>query len=188
MTTKMKNSGDEEKNQIRTEWLFVQTASSAELVPQAKQDAYTLILRGVEWTILFSDRPMRKSGHESNEQFVKSWTIGENSFASNPPNAELVIFNLGKDPSAVTLELTDPQWNTERPNRLSYTATIVGEGAIPIVADGTAAALFIDTGSEIPVRVKKRIKLLYDNEHKSAGEIATMLHLDVDTVEKVIHG
>ena len=175
-----------EKGQPRTEWLFVQTASCAELIPQRKKDTYTLILRSVEWTILFSDRPVRKSGQESNEQFVRSWTTGANSFALNPPNAELVIFNPGKKPSAVTLELTDPQWKADDPNRLSYTATIVGKGAKPIVAGGSAA-LFIDTGTKIPDRVKIRIKQLY-NEGNDYADIAIKLKLDVKAVEQVING
>lgn len=172
--------------QPRTEWLFVQTASWAELVPQRKKDTYTLILRGVEWTILFTDRPVRKSGHESNKVFVRGWTRGANSFAADPPNAELVIFYPGKKPSAVTLELRDPQWKADDPNRLSYTATIVGKGAKPIVAGGSAT-LFIDTGTKIPDRVKIRIKKLH-KEGFVYAYIANKFDLDVEAVKQVING
>jgi hypothetical protein len=146
MTTKMKNSGDAEKDQTRTKWLFVQTVSHAELVPNlSDKNTYTLTLcGGVENTIKFSDRPVRKAGHETTEEFVANWSKGSNSFAANPPNAELVIFNPGKEPSAVTLELTTPQWTADDLRKLSYNVTIVGDGALPVAAMKGGAALFID--------------------------------------------
>lgn len=143
-TRTVKTTAARKKTRTRTEFLFVQMARDAELVPQRRRDTYTLTLRGLEWTIFFSDRPVRKAGHESNKQFVSSWTKGANSFAANPPNAELSLFNPGKAPSALTLTLTNPKWDKDAPHRISYTATLVGKGAKPIV-DGPAA-LFIDGG------------------------------------------
>lgn len=135
------------KSRARTEFLFVQTARDVELVQKRRdKDAYTLTLRGLESTAFFSDRPVRLTGHETPKQFVANWAKGPNSFAENPPNAELVIFKPGKAPSAVTLRLTNPEWQPDVPNRLSYTATFVGEGASPNAIAGGSAALFIDPG------------------------------------------
>lgn len=133
------------KGKPRTEWLFVQTASHSELVPNLRgKNTYTLTLRGVENTIKFSDRPVRKAGHETTKEFVANWAKGSNSFGANPPNAELVIFNPGKAPSAVTLKLTALQWKADDPRKLSYAATIVGDGAPPVAIMEGTAALFID--------------------------------------------
>ncbi len=44
-------------------------------------------------TIYFSDRPQRVAGHMTTTAFVAEWGRGENSFAANPPNANLSIFN-----------------------------------------------------------------------------------------------
>lgn len=44
-------------------------------------------------TIYFSDRPERVAGHMTTTDFVAEWGRGENSFADNPPNANLSIFH-----------------------------------------------------------------------------------------------
>jgi hypothetical protein len=53
-----------------------------------------LTLNGIAPTTLyFSDRPQRITGHVPTEEFFDSWGEGENSFASDPPNAVLSIFS-----------------------------------------------------------------------------------------------
>ncbi len=136
------------KPHVRTEFLLVQVASDAELVPHPRRKkAYTLTLRGLQPTVFFSNRPVRKAGHQSTKDFVANWAKGPNNFADDPPNAELVIFNPGKVPTAVTLVLSDPQWDPDRPNKLSYTGTFLGKGPRPSGIAWGSAALFIDDPS-----------------------------------------
>ena len=57
-----------------------------------------LTLTGVAPTTLyFSDRPERVAGHMTNAQFVDQWAVGDNSFASDPPNAVLSFVETGDD-------------------------------------------------------------------------------------------
>jgi len=59
-------------------------------------------------TLFFSDRPERIVGHEPIEDFVEEWGLGEDSFASNPPNAVLSIL-VGPKPQEITVVLNNPR-------------------------------------------------------------------------------
>lgn len=97
-----------------------------------------LTLKGLApTTLFFSDRPDRVTGHVTTQEFVKSWDKGEDSFASNPPNAALSIFH-ADGVSDVVVELTHPVLSGDD---LSYTVAIL-EGDIP--AAGGPSSLFID--------------------------------------------
>jgi hypothetical protein len=88
-------------------------------------------------TLFFSDRPDRVTGHIPSREFVESWDMGPNSFASNPPNAVLSVFH----PDAVSdivVELKDP---VLAGSELTYTVEIL-DGEMP--ASGGPIALFID--------------------------------------------
>ena len=73
--------------QLETEEsMFVQTAEGID------SDGQTLTLRGITpSTLFFSDRPKRVVGHMSTDDFVDLWAIGDNSFATDPPNAVLGV-------------------------------------------------------------------------------------------------
>jgi hypothetical protein len=68
------------------EALFVQSAGG-----MAYQDGMLILEQLSPTTLMFSDRPERVTGHVT-EEFVDSWDQGDNSFASDPPNAVLSIF------------------------------------------------------------------------------------------------
>jgi len=53
----------------------------------------TLTLKGIPLVVYFSDRPYRISGHISLEEFVGIWDKGVDSFKTDPPNAELAIYD-----------------------------------------------------------------------------------------------
>jgi hypothetical protein len=88
-------------------------------------------------TLFFSDRPDRVTGHLSSTEFVKTWGDGEDSFASNPPNAALSIFGDDEIHDSV-VELYEPVLAGAD---LTYRVTVL-EGSLP--ADGGPSSLFID--------------------------------------------
>ena len=88
-------------------------------------------------TVLFSDRPERLAGHMLTEAFVPFWSEGDDSFAKNPPNADLALLE-GEQDANVVVTLHDPR--LEGPD-VSYRVDVL-EGEPP--ATGGAASLFID--------------------------------------------
>jgi hypothetical protein len=120
------DSGDE------VDYLFVHSADGAVL-----KDG-ELRLEGINPTTLyFSDRPERIVGHMSNEEFVRMWTIGEDSFESNPPNAVLSILD-AEDLEEIVVVLTAPRLESKD---LVYNVRVL-EGSTS--ASGGATSLFID--------------------------------------------
>jgi hypothetical protein len=97
-----------------------------------------LTLQGLTPTaLMFSDRPDRVTGHIPSGDFIDSWDQGEDSFASNPPNAVLSVFQPDHVQDVVVV-LTSPQYDGAN---LSYGVDIL-DGDMP--ATGGEAALFID--------------------------------------------
>ncbi len=88
-------------------------------------------------TLFFSDRPDRVTGHVSSEEFVQTWGDGEDSFASNPPNAALSIFGDGEIHDVV-VELYEPVLAS---GDLTYRVDVL-DGELP--ASGGPSSLFID--------------------------------------------
>jgi hypothetical protein len=116
----------------QVELLFVQTADSATLADGV------LMMGGVNpATIYFSDRPNRVAGHLTTEEFVATWGDGDDSFASNPPNATLSILT-GDNPQEIVVVLTEPRIED---GNLVYNVNVL-EGAE--AATGGACSLFID--------------------------------------------
>ena len=76
------------------EEMFVQVASGS------KSSDGVLTLSGVSpATLYFSDRPERVVGHMTNEQFVEGWSLGDDNFAADPPNAVLSYIDAGGEPT-----------------------------------------------------------------------------------------
>lgn len=112
--------------------LFVQTAAG-----MSYSDGI-LTLQGLTPTaLMFSDRPDRVTGHIPSGEFIDSWGQGEDSFASNPPNAVLSVFQPDHVQDVVVV-LTSPEYDGAN---LSYGVDIL-DGDMP--ASGGEAALFID--------------------------------------------
>jgi hypothetical protein len=102
-----------------------------------------LTLSGVSPTTLyFSDRPERVVGHMSNDQFVDLWSTdapGDNTFASDPPNAVLSFVEPGDDqPEECVIVLRDPRADIDS---VQYSIEVL-EGSVP--AASGACTLFID--------------------------------------------
>ena len=121
-----------EKLDDTPQFLFVQSAEGIRFADGR------LTLTGVSpVTVLFSDRPERLAGHMTTASFVPFWNEGDNSFASDPPNANLSLLD-GDAAQNVVLELRNP---TLTGRDLSYEVSVL-EGDLP--ASGAAASLFID--------------------------------------------
>jgi hypothetical protein len=90
-------------------------------------------------TLYFSDRPQRVIGHLTTKQFIDEWDLGENSFASDPPNAVISFVEKGDEsPEDVIVVLKDPVLASDS---LTYTVDIL-EGTLP--AKGELVSVFID--------------------------------------------
>jgi hypothetical protein len=111
--------------------LFVQTCSSG------TYDGKTLTLNGVGPTLYFSDRPERIEGHLRTSRVIANWAEGENSFASDPPNAVLSAFGNG-NVANVTVELSEPRLTD---GNLTYDVKVL-DGSVP--GRFAEASLFID--------------------------------------------
>ena len=92
--------------------LFVQTAPSGTF--EIKDGRQILTLNDISpTTIYFSDRPDRITGFLETELFFALWGEGENSFASNPPNAALELLDANDQSNIFILELTNPMFSPE---------------------------------------------------------------------------
>jgi hypothetical protein len=120
----------EQPDQI--EALFVQTSHA-----MSYTEGVLTMERLGPTALMFSDRPDRVTGHVPSGEFVDSWDKGEDSFASNPPNAVLSVFQPDAVHDVVVI-LTDPQYDG---TDLTYQVEIL-DGEMP--ESGGEAALFID--------------------------------------------
>ncbi|HYZ60628.1 MAG TPA: hypothetical protein VE544_13300 [Nitrososphaeraceae archaeon] len=104
-------------------FLATQTAQSGTL-SQINATTYTLELRNVsDKTILFSDRPNRIVTSQSTSDFIGNWSLGEVSFAVDPPNAVLVLDEEeGRQQHITIIELFNPEYDTTT-NTLKYDIT-----------------------------------------------------------------
>ena len=116
------------------EYLFVQGAASGTLA-----DGVLTMAQVNPSTVYFSDRPERLAGHLTTEEFVANWGEGDDSFASNPPNATLSILT-GPEPQEIVVTLTNPRLDN---GDLIYNVSIL-EGAE--VASGGGCSLLPKPG------------------------------------------
>lgn len=114
------------------EFMFVQNAHGATF------SSGTLTLQGINpMTVFFSDRPDRIAGHGLTTEFVAKWGEGDNSFASDPPNASLSMV-VGDEMVDVVAVLKNPRLEG---SDLLYDVWLL-DGDMPAKADGVS--LFID--------------------------------------------
>ncbi len=120
-------------NQL-VEEMFVQVASGS------KSSDGLLTLSGVSpATLYFSDRPERVVGHMTNEQFVEGWSLGDNNFAADPPNAVLSYIDAGDNrPEDCVVVLSEPKADTDS---IRYSYQLL-EGSLS--QSSGACTLFID--------------------------------------------
>ena len=116
------------------ESMFVQTASGI------VSNGASITLHGVApATLYFSDRPQRVVGHMSTADFVDLWGEGDNSFATDPPNAVLAFVEAGADVPADAVVVIDKPLLED--GQLSYSIDVL-EGTVP--PECGPVTLFID--------------------------------------------
>ena len=98
----------------------------------------TLSLIGVSpITLFFADRPERIAGNMKTSAFIPFWSHGKDSFAKDPPNADVSILE-GEQLRQVVVVLRDP---VLRADTLTYTVKIL-QGEMP--EKGADVSVFID--------------------------------------------
>jgi hypothetical protein len=106
----------------------------------ASLTADSLVLTGVApSSIIFADRPVRSAGHALTAHLIDTWTEGKDSFAKDPPNATVSVFD--KDAKTVkdaVVTLKSPKLEGDK---LTFAIDVL-EGDLT-GADG-AASVFID--------------------------------------------
>jgi hypothetical protein len=116
------------------EAMFVQTARR-----MTKNDGSVTFHDLSPATLFFSDRPQRVVGHLTAKQFVEEWSLGENSFAEDPPNAVISFLAEGDvTPEDAIVVLKDPRLEG---TSITYAIEML-EGSLP--ASGESVSVFID--------------------------------------------
>ena len=110
-------------NVTEAKFLFIHSAQSGS-VSEVNATTSTLELNDVsDKTILFSDRPDRIVASENTTDFIGNWSIGENNFAVDPPNAVLIVDDeVEQRQDYSIIELFNPQYDPEA-NTLKYDIT-----------------------------------------------------------------
>jgi len=127
------DAGDAPQAEETLTLLYVQTAQGV-----VYADGVVTLTGVAPATLFFSDRPQRVAGHIPTSEFVATWGEGEDSFASNPPNATLSVFTAKDEIINVVATLTSPRLKGAD---LVYDISVInGE----MMAEGGACSLFID--------------------------------------------
>jgi len=121
------------------EYLFVQHAQKVAL----ENGVLTLVGVGNE-VLYFSDRPDRIVGRETLAAFIDDWDVGEESFATIPPNA---IVTVVRDSESLDLAvvLSEPTMIGDR--SMTYNVEVLDGPASGV---GENAAVFIDAFGHKP--------------------------------------
>jgi hypothetical protein len=101
-------------------------------------------LNDVANTILFADRPNRIVTSISTPDFVGNWTVGQDSFAEDVPNAALIVEDIqtGNLETAI-IELFDPVYDTAA-STLTYTIMAENATSIELPSEVGQSTLVID--------------------------------------------
>lgn len=131
-----------EANITGVKFLSIQGAQSGS-ISKINNTAYLLELNNVsDKTILFSDRPYRIVTTISTSDFISNWSVGEDSFSQDSPNAFLVVEDLQEqDTSAMVL--FDPIYDDNK-KTLRYEVTPDNATSIELPKDLGQSTLIID--------------------------------------------
>lgn len=145
------NDNNAEEDNDKEQLLFVIHAKKGYLkINTSNPDTGTITLMDTDaHTIFFTDRPDRKAGKISMEEFLKEWSQNDNSFAENPPNSGFVYFEDKKNKySEVNIEITNPQYQKAK-KRLTFNIRFLEEDHIKKSMDLVEPVLFIDAAMDI---------------------------------------
>ena len=124
---------------------FVQYSENASLDTIETQSRYTLSLNDVGPEVLWANNaPSRTSNIGTADSFVEQW---KDKFADSPPNASLSGTTDSGELGVYLLTLTDPKHEKEA-NRITYTATLLGQGGGDLTALNSAVLIIDSSGVE----------------------------------------
>ena len=140
----------ENQTTIETPKFFaIQHANSGSL-SEINTTSYSLELNDFSYkTILFSDRPDRIVSSVSTTDFIGNWSVGENSFAVDVPNAMLVVDEIEGKQDIAIVELFDPIYDSDN-KTLKYEVTPDNATSINVPGEFGQITLFIDCLHNIP--------------------------------------
>ena len=138
------NSGSiSEINQTFT--LALNNQSSKTLFSSDIDKSFSLELYNVsDKTILFSDRPDRIITSTSTSDFIGNWTIGQDSFALDAPNAVLVVDEISGQHDTAIFELFNPVYDVNK-KTLKYDITPNNATSINLPNEFGHSTLVIDS-------------------------------------------
>ncbi len=129
-------------NTTGVKFLSIQIAQSGSM-SQINDTASVLELRDVsDKTILFSDRPYRIVTTIYTSDFIGNWSVGDDSFSEDAPNAVLVVDNLQEQDTS-TMVLFDPVYD-ENKKTLRYEVSPDNTTSIELPRDLGKSTLIID--------------------------------------------
>jgi hypothetical protein len=129
-------------NMVGIKFLSIQSAQSGSISP-INDTAYLLELNNVsDKTILFSDRPNRIVTTIGTNDFMSSWSVGDDSFSEDSPNAVLIVDDLQEQDTS-TVVLFDPVYD-ENKQTLRYEVTPDNATSIELPKDLGETTLIID--------------------------------------------
>ncbi|GAB4188366.1 MAG: hypothetical protein Tsb0015_08250 [Simkaniaceae bacterium] len=148
-TAKMQNNNS--KKDKKEQLLFVIHAKKGHLkINESNPDTGTITLMDTDnHVVFFTDRPDRKAGKISMEEFLNKWSQNGNSFAENPPNAGFIFFEDKENTySEVNIELTNPQYQKAE-KELAFDIRFLEEEHSKESMELVEPVLFIDAALEI---------------------------------------
>ena len=136
-------------NMTGASFLYIQGAQSGS-ISEVNATTSTLELNNVsDKTIMFSDRPDRIVGSANTTDFIANWSIGEDNFAINPPNAVLILDDdVEQRRDFAIIELFNPEYDSEA-NTLKFditaeNATTTTSSSIGLPSEFGQSTLVID--------------------------------------------
>ena len=114
-------------------------------ISKINETAYSLVLSYIsDKTILFSDRPDRIVMSISTSDFIGNWSVGQDSFAVDPPNAVLVVDEQeGRQQDDVIVELFNPVYDSNK-KTLKYEAIPDNATSIELPSEFGQNTMLID--------------------------------------------
>lgn len=125
-------------------FLSIQHAQSGS-ISEINATTYSLQLNDIsDKTILFSDRPDRIVTSISIVNYIGNWSAGVDSFATDAPNAVLVV-DEKEDQDTIIMELFNPVYD-ENKKTLKYEIRMENNTSIDLVDGFGRSTLVIDIG------------------------------------------
>ena len=137
------NAQENTTDSTEPKFFAIQHANSG-TISKINDATYSLELNDVsKKTILFSDRPDRIVKSISTSDFIGNWTVGEDSFAVDAPNAVLVVDEQEVAQYMAIIELFNPVYNLDNQS-LKYYVTPDNATAIDLPDEFGRTTLVID--------------------------------------------